>query len=66
MRVKYADPTKPIRDPNTLRHPTVGEDGTFEVPETGFWVRRKLSGELIVVDQPEPTGREPVTPLTTR
>lgn len=66
MKVKYANPELPIRDPDTKRHPTVGDDGTFTVPDTNFWVRRKLSGELIVVEQPEPTGREPVTPLTTR
>lgn len=67
MKVKYANPDLPIRDPVTLRHPTVESDGTFDVPETNFWVRRVMAGELVrVVDQPAPTGREPVTPLTTR
>lgn len=66
MKVKYANPELLIRDPVTKRHlPAEGGD----VPETSFWVRRVLSGELIRIDQPttgEPTGREPVTPLTTR
>lgn len=66
MKVKYANPDLPIRDPDTKRHPAVESDGTFTVPETNFWVRRVLSGELIRVDQAEPTGREPVAPLTTR
>lgn len=65
MKVKYADPSKPIRDPVTKRH-LPAEGG--EVPETSFWVRRVMSGELIRIDQAggEPTGREPVAPLTTR
>lgn len=71
MKVKYADPSKPIRDPVTLRYPHLGGDNgdqvleVFNVPETTFWIRRLLACELVrVVDAP--TGREPVAPLTTR
>lgn len=66
MKVKYANPELPIRDPDTKRHPVVESDGTFKVPETNFWVRRVMAGELIRVGESEPSGREPVAPLTTR
>jgi hypothetical protein len=70
MRVKPVDPNAVIRDPHT-RMPLPAEGG--EVPENSFWVRRVLAGEVVRIDQPAdnaadnaPTGREPVTPLTTR
>lgn len=63
MRVKPADPAAVIRDPVTLRQ-LPAEGG--EVPDSTFWLRRLRAGEVVRIDQPEPTGREPITPLTTR
>lgn len=64
MRVKPADPTAVIRDPHT-RRPLPAEGG--EVPETNFWMRRLLAGEVVRVDATaSPRGNEPVAPLTTR
>lgn len=53
--------------------------GEAEVPESSHWVRRLIDREITLVVPPaaaattdapaepvEPTGREPVTPLTTR
>jgi hypothetical protein len=52
-----------------------------DVPENNFWTRRMLAGEIERVPEPapravgehaehadraEPTGREPIAPLTTR
>ncbi len=61
MKVKPVIPGAVIRDPDT-RRPLPAEGG--EVPESNFWVRRLLAGEVVRID--EPTGLEPVTPLTTR
>ena len=70
MKVRYADPSKPIRDPADVnrRHVGIAPDGKplaeFSVAETSFWVRRVLSGELVRIDNPgHPV---PITPLTTR
>lgn len=63
MKVKPVDPAAVILDPQTMRQ--LPADGG-EVPESSFWIRRLRAGEVVRIDQPEPTGREPVTPLTTR
>lgn len=64
MRVKPADPTAVIRDPHTRRVlPAEGDD----VPESNFWMRRLLAGEVVRIDErTEPLGNEPLAPLTTR
>jgi hypothetical protein len=75
MRVKYADPSLPIRDPVTLQYPHLDGNGeareVFTVPDTTFWHRRRMDKSIVEVADdadaaPTPTGREPVAPLTTR
>lgn len=63
MRVKPVNPGAVIRDPHTKR-PLPAEGG--EVPDNVFWRRRLRAGEVVRIDTAEPTGREPVAPLTTR
>lgn len=69
MRVRPAIPGAVIRDPHTKR-PLPAEGG--EVPENNFWIRRLERGEVVRCEAPaparatEPTGNEPVAPLTTR
>jgi hypothetical protein len=66
MIVKPVDPAAVIRDPHTLRQ-LPAEGG--EVPESSFWIRRLLDGDVIRVDNDRaagPTGSEPIAPLTTR
>jgi hypothetical protein len=65
MRVKPVDPTAVIRDPHT-KQPLPADGG--DVPENIFWTRRLLAGEVVRIDDApaQPTGREPVQPLTTR
>lgn len=73
MKVRPADPTALIRDPGT-RRPLPAEGGN--VPDTHFWRRRLRSGEVVLivevapvaapVPRRDPTGLEPVWPLTTR
>lgn len=64
MRVKPADPSAVIRDPHTKRA-LPAEGG--EVPEDNFWMRRLLAGEVVRIDEnAQPTGNEPIRPLTTR
>lgn len=60
-------------DPETKRRPFVDDEGRVleeaEVPNSTHWVRRVIAGELVRVDDAgsaTPTGREPITPLTTR
>jgi hypothetical protein len=60
-------------DPQTGRSPFIDPvtglaRETAEVPENTFWTRRILHGELVrVADVPsQPTGDEPIKPLTTR
>lgn len=72
MKVKPADPgtAAGLIDPDTKRSPFIDpETGkvleSADVPESNFWVRRLLAGEIARADQ-QPTGAEPVTPLTTR
>jgi len=63
MKVKPVDPSAVIRFPNDPKRllRAEGED----VPDgDNYWTRRVLDGSVKRVD--EPTGREPVTPLTTR
>lgn len=64
MRVKPANPTAVIRDPHTKRVlPAEGGD----VPDNSFWRRRLIAGEVVLVNErSQPTGREPIAPLTTR
>lgn len=64
MKVKPAIPGAVIRDPHTKRPlPAEGR----EVPDTAFWRRRLLAGEVVRIGPAaQPTGREPVVPLTTR
>jgi hypothetical protein len=78
MKVKLVNPEHAAGfiDPQTGRSPFLDpKDGavlaTAEVPENTFWTRRILHGELVrVVDAPsvpsQPTGDEPIKPLTTR
>lgn len=66
MKVKPTIPGAVIRDPVT-RQPLPAEGG--EVPDNVFWRRRLIFGEVVPADQSAdraPTGREAVTPLTTR
>ena len=61
MMVKPVNPAAVIRDPITRRQlPAEGGD----VPESNFWVRRLLAGEVVRIDPP--TVTTPVAPLTTR
>ncbi len=62
MKVKPADPNAVIRDPHT-KVPLPAEGG--EVPDNNFWNRRLLDGSVVRIET-EPTGNEPVKPLTTR
>jgi len=74
MKVAYVDPSKPIRDPDTIRPGVkgryVGVDANgkalteFEVPETSFWIRRVKDGELRRLDNPGQLA--PIAPLTKR
>jgi len=57
-------------DPVTKRRPFLDPDGnpildTVELQDTNFWRRRALDGD-IRIEQAEPTGNEPIAPLTTR
>lgn len=70
MKVKPTNPETAagLIDPHTKRCPFIDAEGKptaeADVPDTSFWHRRLRDGEIERVDQP--TGREPVTPLTTR
>jgi hypothetical protein len=48
MKVKPVDPDAVIHDPETMRL-LPAEGG--EVPESNFWVRRLLAGEIVRTDQ---------------
>ena len=61
MMVKPVNPAAVIRDPITKRQ--LPADGG-EVPESNFWIRRLLAGEIVRIDKP--TVAAPVAPLTTR
>jgi hypothetical protein len=64
VRVKPTTKGAVIRDPHTKR--PLPDDGA-DVPDTSFWRRRLRAGDVVFVEEPkEPTGLEPVTPLTTR
>lgn len=68
MKVKPVVAGAIIRDPIT-RLPLPAEGG--EVSDNTFWRRRLLAGEVVVVkdearSSSQPTGLEPVAPLTTR
>lgn len=64
MIVKPAKSGLVIRDPFTKR--ALADEGG-RVPDTSFWRRRIADGDVVLVEErDEPTGLEPVTPLTTR
>jgi hypothetical protein len=72
MKVKPVNPANAagLIDPVTKRSPFVDPMtgavlDTADVPETLFWHRRLLHGEIELVGA-TPTGAEPVAPLTTR
>lgn len=44
MKVKPVDPAAVIRDPHTKQ--PIAADGSSNVPENTFWVRRFLAGEV--------------------
>lgn len=63
MRVKPVDPNAVIRDPVTkMRLPAEGGD----VPDNLFWQRRLRDKSVVRAEATQPTGAEPVMPLTTR
>lgn len=62
MKVKPVDPSAVIRFPNDLRR-LLRPEGE-EVPDDNYWLRRVRDGSVVRID--EPTGREPITPLSTR
>lgn len=76
MRVKPANPDHAIGliDPQTRRTPFIDPDTKqvieADVPDTTFWTRRLLAGEIVLVTETaraaQPTGSEPIQPLTTR
>jgi hypothetical protein len=74
MRVKpvYPEHAAGLIDPQTKRTPFIdaetGKVIAADVPETSFWVRRLLAGELKRCDETttQPVGNEPIAPLTTR
>lgn len=57
-------------DPDTRRSPFVDSEGRVldvaDVPDTAFWRRRLIAREIEILESNEPTGLEPMTPLTTR
>jgi len=64
MRVKPVIPGAIIRDPHSRI--ALPADGG-EVPESSFWIRRLIAGEVIRVEESTaPIGFDPVTPLITR
>lgn len=75
MKIRPAVPGTIIRDPKTRR--PLPDEGDEMPLNSSFWNRRLRSGEVVVVEDDvrqddvrqandEPTGREPVSPLTTR
>lgn len=67
--VKPRDPKAVMADPVTKR--ILPPEGMWVAPSL-FWTRRELAQEIDITDGPSsssaaaPTGREPVSPLTTR
>lgn len=74
MKVKIVNPenAKGMLDPHTRRSPFIDQMtgeliAVAEVPDNVHWTRRLLAGEIVLVtESTQPTGREPVAPLTTR
>ena len=73
MKVKLVnrDHAAGLIDPHTKRSPFLGPDGVVveiaDVPDTNFWVRREIAGEIErVASVPPGPVLAPVTPLTTR
>jgi hypothetical protein len=52
MKVKPTNPDAVLHDPETMRR-LPAEGG--EVPESNFWVRRLLAGEIERIDE-QPSG----------
>lgn len=72
MKVRLVNPETAagLIDPVTKRTPFIDPEtkrvlAEADVPETSFWARRVLAGEIARVDT-QPSGREPIAPLTTR
>lgn len=72
MKVRPANPDTAagLIDPDTKRSPFIDPEtkqvlAEATVPATSFWLRRLQAREVELVND-QPTGREPVTPLTTR
>lgn len=72
MKVKLVNPEHALGliDPQNLRAPFIDPETkrvvmTADVPESSFWVRRVISGELVRVGDP-PVVLAPITPLSTR
>jgi hypothetical protein len=63
MKVKPAVPGSVVRFPSS-RDRILKDEGE-DVPDENYWHRRLRDGSVVLVDG-APTGREPVTPLTTR
>lgn len=75
MKVRPVNPEAAagLLDPVTKRSPFIDPEtkavlASAEVPDTVHWRRRLLHGEIAldVSAQNEPTGTEPLAPLTTR
>lgn len=64
MMIKPTIAGQLFRDPHTKR--VLPQTGG-KMPDSTFWRRRLAAGDVEIIDEPTPpTGREPVTPLTTR
>jgi len=76
MRVKIANPelAAGLVDPHTKRRPFLDPEGrpildAIDVPDTSHWARRVRDGSIVRVaaaTAAEPSGAEPIPPLTTR
>ena len=74
MKVKIVNPenAKGMLDPHTRHSPFIDQMTgatveVAEVPDDVHWTRRLLAGEIeLVTESTQPTGREPIAPLTTR
>lgn len=73
MKAKLINPdvATGLIDPVSKRRPFVDTATghpileAVDLPDTSFWIRRAMDGD-IRVEQPEPSGNEPIAPLTTR
>ena len=70
VRLVIVDHAAGLIDPVTRRSPFIDPDTKqvrleADVAETSFWLRRIADGSIARATS-QPTGREPVLPLTTR